>query len=432
MALLVEGYDAFGRNRRRPRSAGAMFSSLGQLLLACNQPRMRVTRLSPDTDEPLRPTPAILRSYIDQLSTGVGAIGSDVNTARSGPLAICVMSLHVTRHEGQLMAIAGSGWQNYPESATVPLSWVGQRLADTAAESLFMAIHAVPADDTALSPAELLRALAIERQRSLVVCHVAETGFPLLDVAFSGLRGDDVALDPNTGTITMASLYSFVQKHLDGAALWSAPTPGDLIIPPGLKDIWQLVPERESRAFSGPSMDRRSLGNNLRGAGPNDAHISMTGRILRGGFDLICELGSGGFGTVYRARQTAVGREVAVKVMHSELDITSSQGQPFLREIQSIGRLDHNNVVRIYHADLTENGCLFFAMEYLDGRSLQRSLDQHERWTAAQVTSIAEQVLSGLGAAHRAGIIHADVKPGNIMVCNNDSRAVLVDFGLAR
>jgi hypothetical protein len=137
---------------------------------------------------------------------------------------------------------------------------------------------------------------------------------------------------------------------------------------------------------------------------------------------------------VYRARQLAVARDVAVKVLHGDVDASSSGGRLFVHEIQSVGRLDHPNVVRIYHADITQGGRPFFAMELLDGRDLEQVIETEGRLPAERAIELVRQLLGGLGAAHAADLVHADIKPANaVIVAGRDGeRVVLVDFGLSR
>src|SRR5439155_5952506 len=103
-------------------------------------------------------------------------------------------------------------------------------------------------------------------------------------------------------------------------------------------------------------------------AGPDD----LCGTVLPGRFRLDAIVARGTFGTVYRARQLAVDREVAVKVLHADIDPASEDGRLFVHEIRAVGRIDHAAVVRIHQADITPDGRLFYAMELLDGRDLQQ------------------------------------------------------------
>ncbi|MCG8420122.1 MAG: bifunctional serine/threonine-protein kinase/formylglycine-generating enzyme family protein [Proteobacteria bacterium] len=448
VVLLVEGYDAVGRDRGPLAAARPYFSSVGQLLLACDTPRFSVDRLSPDADEPRKPTPANLRTYIDRFARAA------VGEARVG---VCVLSLSVFRHQGRLTAIAGTGWQTYPDSASVPLHWIGHTLAGSGFERLFVAVHATPAavpgmQSAAVSAGEVLHQLDLDHQQCALAAYVAESSSPLLDVAFRALCGEGEALDRTTGTVTLGSLRQFFDQQLSGVVVTSTQSATHLISPPGLQAMWQSH-ERPSRAFGSGSflysrLSRRTDESAQSGradkvdAGQNGRAGDLSGRILRGGFDIVGPLDAGSFGTVYKARQTRIGREVAVKVL-KDFDPGGEDGALFLREIQSIGRLDHRNIVRIYHADITEDGRLFFAMERLRGPSLQTLLEQKTPWTRSQAVSIIRQVLAGLAAAHRSGIIHSDIKPGNIVIVppsddgdldrgEQHPRVVLLDFGLAR
>jgi formylglycine-generating enzyme required for sulfatase activity len=136
---------------------------------------------------------------------------------------------------------------------------------------------------------------------------------------------------------------------------------------------------------------------------------------------------------VYRARQLAVDRDVAIKLLHDDLDPTSADGRLFLHEIRAVGRLDHPNVVRIYQADVSHDGRLFYAMELLRGSTLA-ALCADGPLPAPRAVALIGQLLAGLAAAHEAGLVHADVKPANAMVveARGGERLVLLDFGLAR
>lgn len=159
----------------------------------------------------------------------------------------------------------------------------------------------------------------------------------------------------------------------------------------------------------------------------------LAGALLRPGLRVDTVLGAGSFGTVYRGRQLAVDRDVAIKVLHPWFAPETEPGQLFREEIRAIGQLDHRHVVRIFDADVTEDGRLYFVMELLHGPTLHE-LAAAGPMSAPRAIALCGQVLEGLAAVHAAGRIHADVKPSNVIVASGDTaeRAVLIDFGLSR
>jgi hypothetical protein len=154
----------------------------------------------------------------------------------------------------------------------------------------------------------------------------------------------------------------------------------------------------------------RRSGAACRGVAPTGV-----GTVLPGRFRLDEELARGSFGAVYRARQLAVDRDVAIKLLHDDLDPTSAEGRLFFHEIRAVGRLDHPNVVRIYQADVSHDGRLFYAMELLR-RTTLAALCADGPLPAPRAVALTGQLLAGLAAAHDAGLVHADVKPANAMV----------------
>src|SRR3569623_1215144 len=161
----------------------------------------------------------------------------------------------------------------------------------------------------------------------------------------------------------------------------------------------------------------------------------VLGTVLPGRFKIEHELARGSFGNVYRARQLAVDRDVAVMVLHGGVAPGSETGRLFVQEIQSVGRLDHPNVVRIYQADITAAGSLFYAMELLAGRDHQQIIETDGVLETTRAGALARQLASALGAAHDVGLVHADVKPANALVVagkDGGERLVLLAFGLAR
>ena len=144
-------------------------------------------------------------------------------------------------------------------------------------------------------------------------------------------------------------------------------------------------------------------------------------------YRVIEELGRGQMGVVYRAVQTALDREVAIKFPTVE---SAVGGERFLREARTLARLSHQNLVRVIDADL-DGGRPFLVLEFVMGWSLMEYRERRETLPVAEAVGLVCQVLDGLAVAHAAGIVHRDIKSGNVLV-SSDGVAKLADFGLAR
>jgi formylglycine-generating enzyme required for sulfatase activity len=168
-------------------------------------------------------------------------------------------------------------------------------------------------------------------------------------------------------------------------------------------------------------------------AAPDDREDPLIGAVLPGRFRVDARIAAGTFGVVYRGHQLTVDREVAIKVLHAEVEAQSEHGRLFIQEVQAVARIDHPHVVRVYQADVTADGRLFFAMELLAGDDLQARVERG-RTPVAVAVRLVRQLLAALEAAHRAGLVHADIKPANAieLPAQAGERLVLVDFGLAR
>ncbi|MGK4003388.1 serine/threonine-protein kinase [Sorangium sp. So ce1036] len=162
---------------------------------------------------------------------------------------------------------------------------------------------------------------------------------------------------------------------------------------------------------------------------------ALAGAALRAGeyvlHDVIAE---GGFGVVYRAVHATKGTPAAVKLMHEELVSRADVVLRFQREVDTIGRIRHPNVVEILDVGRLEDGRPYFAMELLRGRSLEQHLGARGRLPADEVLAILEPLCGALAAAHALGIVHRDVKPSNVVLCEGAAglRVVLLDFGIAK
>ncbi len=140
-------------------------------------------------------------------------------------------------------------------------------------------------------------------------------------------------------------------------------------------------------------------------------------------------LGEGGMGTVYRARQKKLQRQVALKLLSRELSSDPAFAERFLREAQALARLQHPNIVSLYDFGETA-GYYFLVMEYVDGLNLRQILLRGEL-KPSEALAIVPQICDGLQYAHEAGVIHRDIKPENVLV-DRSGRVKIADFGLAK
>jgi serine/threonine-protein kinase len=159
--------------------------------------------------------------------------------------------------------------------------------------------------------------------------------------------------------------------------------------------------------------------------GPDDSAPRRVGR-----YELLDKIGKGGMGVVYRARDTVIGRTVAVMMLVSDIDISEETRERFFREARSAGQLAHRNIITIYDFG-EENGRAYIVMELLTGESLSARLAQGDRLPLEQQVEIMARVSEGLAFAHARGIVHRDVKPANLFL-TADGQVKILDFGVAR
>jgi hypothetical protein len=142
-------------------------------------------------------------------------------------------------------------------------------------------------------------------------------------------------------------------------------------------------------------------------------------------------LGQGGFAAVFRCRDTSLNRDVAVKVLDVDLAPSPTLAERFVREAQTIARLEHPNIVTI-HGVGKQGGVLFIVMRCVDGPSLRQLLAQHQRLSVADAARVARQVADALAYAHSQDIVHRDVKPDNILIDKKMGLVLVTDFGIAK
>jgi serine/threonine-protein kinase len=164
------------------------------------------------------------------------------------------------------------------------------------------------------------------------------------------------------------------------------------------------------------------------------ARDERLGSLLSGRYLVESVLGEGGMATVYRARHTLVDREIAVKIMASRFARDASLKERFRREAKNAAALAHPNIIEIYDYGETDDGTAFLAMELLDGVTLSELIEQGPMAPGLAAT-LGHQIAQGLARAHDFDVIHRDLKPDNVFVCNTGTDHPLVkllDFGIAR
>jgi predicted Ser/Thr protein kinase len=140
-------------------------------------------------------------------------------------------------------------------------------------------------------------------------------------------------------------------------------------------------------------------------------------------------IGRGGMGTIYKAHDPILDRPVALKVISSEVEVTDGLRARFFREAQACARLSHPNIVTVYDMG-EEDGRLYIVMELLEGEELKRLIARRTAMTLEEKISVMAQVCDGLHYAHQKGVVHRDIKPGNIMLLRSGQVKIL-DFGIA-
>jgi serine/threonine protein kinase len=156
----------------------------------------------------------------------------------------------------------------------------------------------------------------------------------------------------------------------------------------------------------------------------------MSQSVLGDRYQVEARIGAGGMAEVYRGFDRVLNRTVAIKVLLPQFARDASFVERFRREAQAAARLNHPNIVGVYDTG-QDDGTQFIVMEFIEGRTLGEFLATGRRPTPVQSAEIAQKISSALGAAHAQGVIHRDIKPGNVMV-TRDGTVKVMDFGIAR
>ncbi len=175
---------------------------------------------------------------------------------------------------------------------------------------------------------------------------------------------------------------------------------------------------------------RRRLPDPLATAADDElrAHIE---RALTAHYELDCEIGRGGMGIVYRAKDRRLKRQVAIKLLPPELAFRSEIKSRFLREAETAAQLSHPNIVPIYTVD-EQAGLVFFVMAYISGDNLAKRLHERGVLTIEETRKVLRDVGDALAYAHECGVVHRDIKPDNILLDAVTGRPMVTDFGIAR
>jgi hypothetical protein len=378
---------------------------IGEVLLA-SDPRWCVSR--PDTSRTDGSVRADLERELDELR-------------RCRELVLVVAVGRIASTGAGPALVTARGFVESPDQATLPLRAIRECLSSCEAPRAIVVLGGWDGLEAERTLAVAwFDALATGRPGDLIAVGAAGSAVPTVEALLTSLAGR--AIDLRTGTVTMRSLGEHVARMVPGAALQRSQEPETVISPAALAGSWDPRLTRLPPLATGTEHGSPALADDL------------TGVVLPGRFRVDALVARGGFGAVYRARQLSVERDVAIKVLHAAVDPGSPSGRLFVHEIQSVGRIDHPNVVRIHQADVTPDGRLFFAMELLTGRDLEQIVQEQGTLDAARAVGLTSQLVAALGAAHEVGLVHADVKPANAVVvpARDGERVVLVDFGLSR
>ncbi|MFL5467853.1 MAG: serine/threonine-protein kinase [Gemmatimonadaceae bacterium] len=164
---------------------------------------------------------------------------------------------------------------------------------------------------------------------------------------------------------------------------------------------------------------------------PEDELGTHVAQVLSANYELESEVGRGGMGIVYCARDRRLKREIAIKVLPPELSFRADIRQRFLREAETAAQLNHPNIVPIYTVEERDN-LVYFVMAYVKGDNLGQRLQQHGPMAPVEVRRILREVADALAYAHGRNVIHRDIKPDNIIIEEETGRAMVTDFGIAR
>jgi serine/threonine-protein kinase len=186
------------------------------------------------------------------------------------------------------------------------------------------------------------------------------------------------------------------------------------------------------RAYERTRIATLERGLELRGDSAAVAPGDLVGTVLAGKYRIGKRIGSGGIGVVHAAEHLGLGTQVAVKVLRGAAAKDGAEIARLRREAQVSSALDHPNVVKVFDLDQLQDGSIFVVMELLRGRSLAEKLHREGPLAPAYAIHVFRQVCLALAAAHDIGVVHRDLKPGNVFLCDDGMTAKVLDFGMSK
>lgn len=166
------------------------------------------------------------------------------------------------------------------------------------------------------------------------------------------------------------------------------------------------------------------------GPTPNPEQDPLIGEVV-GGCTINAKIGAGGMGAIYLAHHEALRKDVVVKILPPESAANPRTVERFFREARAAAKLEHPNIVQVQDVGTTERNLHYIIMQYIDGRNIEEKIQAEGKHAPKEATRIVLEIARGLQAAHRAGVIHRDIKAENILVTNT-GQVKLTDFGLAK
>jgi urea transport system substrate-binding protein len=197
------------------------------------------------------------------------------------------------------------------------------------------------------------------------------------------------------------------------------------------QDPFRTLPQSSEEVSADADSRPRSQDSTLQSPGQLDVSSTRLGIGDRvGRYEVTGVLGAGGMGVVYKAHDTMIDRDVAIKILTADVAINYNALQRFIVEARAAGRLSHSNAIAIFEIG-EQAGIHYLVMEFAAGGSVSSQLDRGGALSVLEATRIAIDASKGLAAAHKAGIVHRDMKPSNLLVAG-DGTIKIADFGLAK